>query len=254
MANMLDILWQDERIIAVDKPAGLATVPGRDDADCVLARFSAKGQSLRIVHRLDKQTSGVLLLARDRDAQRGLCKQFLQRRVEKEYLAIVAGSPAQEHGEIDLPLTRPADGVLRITPARHGQPALTRWEVVQRLGPFTLLRCFPKTGRQHQVRVHLQSIGLPLAVDPLYNPPPIGLPAGIFLSHHKRDYRHKQTEERPLIGRLTLHAARIDFCDLNGKPVSVTCPPPKDFRATINQLSKHGINRQDAKTPSQQGN
>jgi RluA family pseudouridine synthase len=234
-----DILWEDDHLVAVNKPPDLAVIPGRDDADCVQQRFAAAGKPVRIVHRLDKQTSGVLLLAKDRDAQRNLCKQFLERRVEKEYMAIVAGSPPEDSGDIDLPLTRPADGVLRITPAKHGQPAQTHWEVAQRLGPFTVLRCFPKTGRQHQIRVHLQSIGLPLAVDLLYNPPPFGVPAGIFLSQYKRDYRHKQTEERPLIGRLSLHAARLNFCDLSGKAIGVTCPLPKDFRATINQLSKH---------------
>lgn len=235
---MLDILWQDDRLVAVNKPPGLATVPGRDDPDCVALQFAKAGQSVRIIHRLDKQTSGVLLLARDRDAQRCLCKQFLERKVEKEYLAIVAGSPQHEQGEIDISLARPVSGVKRISPAKHGWTALTRWEVAQRLGPLTVLRCFPKTGRMHQLRVHLKAIGLPLAVDPLYNRPPFGVPEGIFLSNFKRDYRHKKTEERPLIGRLTLHATRINFSDLNGQPISVTCHPPKDFRATINQLSK----------------
>jgi 23S rRNA-/tRNA-specific pseudouridylate synthase len=124
---------------------------------------------------------------------------------------------------------------------KGGAPALTRWEVVQRFKPYCLLRCFPKTGRTHQIRVHLKSIGLPLAVDSLYNPPRSGEAPGIFLSRFKRDYHEKKNqEERPLIGRLSLHAARIAFADMAGNRIELHCPPPKDFRATLNMLGKYG--------------
>jgi 23S rRNA-/tRNA-specific pseudouridylate synthase len=125
--------------------------------------------------------------------------------------------------------------------AKHGgQPAVTRWEVVQRYRQVTLLRCFPQTGRTHQIRVHLQSIGLPLAVDPLYNRSRAGLDKAIFLSQFKQDYKAKrEQDERPLIARLTLHAARISFHDLANNPVTVECPLPKDFRATLNMLGKY---------------
>jgi len=235
---MLEILWEDEHLMAVAKPAGLATVPGRGVDDSVLDRLTAAGRPVRIVHRLDQQTSGVLLLAKDRDAQRHLCWQFMQRSVQKEYLAIVAGIPSQNSGTIDAKLARhPKSDSIAIV-SRHGQEAVTRWEVAQRLGDLTLLRCRPSTGRMHQIRIHLKSIGLPLAVDPVYNRPHDGGHAGIFLSSYKRGYRKKASEERPLIARLTLHAFRVNFHNLDDRPISVTCPPPKDFSATIAQLLK----------------
>jgi 23S rRNA pseudouridine1911/1915/1917 synthase len=234
MAFMLEVLWQDQRLIAIAKPAGLATVPGRGETDSVLDQL----QGCRLIHRLDKETSGVLLLAKDRDAQRALCNQFLRRMVEKEYLALAIGSPLEDRGEIDSPLGRHPRSDKRMTVLKHGQSALTRWEVIERFRGLTLLRCLPRTGRTHQIRVHLKSIGLPLAVDPLYNPPRDGGVAGIFLSQFKRDYRGKD-QERPLISRLTLHALRISFHDPDGKPITVECPPPKDFSATIKMLTKY---------------
>src|SRR5205807_2170696 len=106
---------------------------------------------------------------------------------------------------------------------------------------MTLLRVFPKTGKTHQIRVHLRSIGLPLAIDPLYHSIPPGRPSGIFLSRFKRDYSPtRDEEERPLIDRLTLHAEKLTFVDRQGQTISVTCPLPKDFRAALNQLRRWG--------------
>src|SRR6185436_7210829 len=122
-----------------------------------------------------------------------------------------------------------------------GRPARTAWRIEQAFRGFTLLRCFPKTGKTHQIRVHLKHIGLPLAVDPLYNPPPRGAPPGLFLSQFKRDYRPTRGEtERPLIARLTLHAEKLRLANLNGAPLEIIAPLPKDFRATLNQLRRHG--------------
>lgn len=234
------VLWQDARLLVINKPAGLATVPGRGEVDSVLDQVAANdaGERCRLVHRLDKHTSGVLLLAKDRDAQRHLCDQFVKRLVEKEYLALVAGCPSEKSGQIIAPLGPASGSAKYVVVSQHGRPAITHWEVVQRFKGLTLLRCLPKTGRTHQIRVHLKSIGLPLAVDPLYNPPRDGRAEGIFLSHFKRDYR-KKDEERPLIDRLTLHALRLSFHDLDGKAVRVECPPPKDFAAAIKMLGKY---------------
>jgi RluA family pseudouridine synthase len=231
---MLQVLWEDERLIAVAKPAGLATAPGRDTTESVLDYVKPGGRKCLLIHRLDKETSGVLLLAKDREAQRCVCRQFLNRTVRKEYLALVAGSPDAEQGVIDQPLGRHRRDKKRMACAADGRPARTRWQVERRLGPLTLLRCFPETGRTHQIRVHLQSIGLPLAVDNLYHPPGEGL----FLSRFKSGYKHKAEPERPLIARLTLHAERLEFMDCAGRPVSVTSPMPKDLAATVKQMGK----------------
>ena len=228
--DALEILWQDNSIIAVAKPAGLASIPGRGETDSVAGRMQMK-----IVHRLDKETSGVMLLARDTAAQRHVSMQFQNNQVEKEYLALVAGRPAGESGVIEAPIGVHPAIKKRMAVLKHGRPARTDWRIEGQFGALTLLRCFPRTGKTHQIRVHLAHIGVPLAVDPLYNP----RSAPIFLSHYKRSYRRSAEPERPLLRRLSLHAHRLTFTDLSGQRITVECPPPKDFRATLSMLSRH---------------
>jgi 23S rRNA pseudouridine1911/1915/1917 synthase len=244
----LSILFEDDRLIAVAKPANLATIPGRGEKDSVLQMLSRQmgipcsgtaDPRLRLVHRLDKETTGVLLLAKDLAAQRHMSHQFQNNQIKKEYLALVFGKPEADEGEIDAPIAPHPTSRDRMMVTKHGRAARTGWKVEKRMKQFALLRCFPKTGRTHQIRVHLRSIGLPLAVDTLYNPRRPGIPSGIFLSEFKRDYRPTAGEdERPLISRLTLHAERIGFVHPDGQPMVVESPPPKDFRAAVAQLSK----------------
>jgi 23S rRNA pseudouridine1911/1915/1917 synthase len=250
--DALTLLFQDDAVVAVDKPAGLATIPGRGETDSVLERLARQldlphtgstDPRIRVVHRLDKDTSGVLLFAKHTAAQRHLSHQFQNNAVGKEYLAIVTGRPTGDEGEIDAPLApHPADR-LRMAVAKHGgRPARTLWKVEQRLRDYALLRCFPKTGKTHQIRVHLKHIGVPLAVDPLYNRPRgPGAKPGLSLSDFKRDYRAKRGEdERPLIDRLTLHAERLGFIHPDGRTIDLLAPLPKDFRAALNMLAKYG--------------
>ena len=196
---------------------------------------------LRVVHRLDKETSGVLIFATNTDAQRHLSHQFQNNEVEKEYLALVYGRPHETSGEIDAPIARHPTDPLRMAVARHGgRPARTRWNVEESFRAYTLLRIFPKTGKTHQIRVHLKHIGLPLAIDPVYNPASARA-GGLLLSSFKRGYRPPSAgEERPLIDRLTLHAQRLKFQDRAGSSVVVEAPLPKDFRAALNMLRKYG--------------
>ena len=238
----LTILLDNSEVVAIHKPPALATIPGRGESTSAFEQLAAQlnlphtGQTdprLRVVHRLDKDTSGVLLFAKNIAAQRHLSHQFQNNTVQKEYLALVAGRPTEDEGEIEARIApHPANPKLMAI-SKQGRPARTLWKVEKRFRNYTLLRVFPKTGKTHQIRVHLRHAGMPLAVDPLYNPqaPPL------LLSHFKRDYRHTG-EERPLMGRLTLHAEKLRFKDLSEVEIELISPSPKDFRATVNQLSK----------------
>ena len=171
--RLIDLLYQDSTLLAVDKPAGLLSVPGRGEAhrDCVAARVQAEIPDALVVHRLDQATSGVMLFGRGAAAQRALSMAFAERRVDKRYEAVVHGEVASDHGEIDLPLltdwpNRPRQKVDR----EHGKASLTRWRVLSRdaATQTTRLALEPVTGRSHQLRVHLAAIGHAIVGDALY--------------------------------------------------------------------------------------
>jgi 23S rRNA pseudouridine955/2504/2580 synthase/23S rRNA pseudouridine1911/1915/1917 synthase len=182
----------------------------------------------------------VLLLAKTIDAQRHLSHQFQLNAVRKQYLALVVGRPESDEGEIDAPLASHPTSRLHMAVSKHGRPARTAWKVEELFAGYTLLRCFPRTGKTHQIRVHLRHIGLPLAVDPLYNRQQHGQLPGILLSSFKRGYRPARgREERPLIDRLTLHAQSLSFAHPDGRTVTAEAPLPRDMRAVLAQLRKH---------------
>jgi RluA family pseudouridine synthase len=239
LSREIEILLEDDDLLVIHKPAGVLSVPGRDGGESireVLARQRGAPQDFRLVHRLDRDTSGVMVLAKHVDAQRSLSDQFLARSVTKQYLAIVRGSPEDDSGLIHAAIAQDErrPGRMRITD-KDGKPAQTRWRVVERLGIATLVRCWPLTGRQHQIRVHLRLMGMPLLVDPLY-----GESDAFYLSHVKPDYSASRRHgERPLIARLTLHAEAISFSHpRTNQPMQIEAPPPKDFRAVLTQLRK----------------
>ena len=167
----LEVIHADHEIVVVDKPAGLLSVPGKgpDLADCLIARLQAVFPEALLVHRLDRDTSGVMVFALTPHAQRHLGLQFEKRHVRKVYVARVWGDVAEKTGTVDLPLivdwpNRPRQKVDHAA----GRPAQTDWRVVRREGATTRVRLFPKTGRSHQLRVHMAEIGHPILGDPFY--------------------------------------------------------------------------------------
>lgn len=187
----MDVLYADEALLVVDKPAGLLAVPGRgaDKQDCLAARVQARYPEARVVHRLDMATSGLMVMARSPAAQRELGKAFAAREVTKRYIAVVAGRPdvpSEDWGIIDLPIivdwpSRP----LRIVDRVHGKPSLTHWRVLEydATGQDTRVELEPVTGRSHQLRVHLRELGHPILGDALYAPPDVQARAGRLLLH-----------------------------------------------------------------------
>ena len=167
----LDILHEDDELMVVAKPAGLLSVPGKGDhlADCLLARLQAAFPEVLLVHRLDRDTSGVMVFARTAHAQRHLGLQFEKRYAKKSYVARVKGLLSPKTGTVTLPLTvdwpnRPRQMVCHET----GRPAETDWKVLKASAAESRVRLFPKTGRSHQLRVHMLALGHPILGDPLY--------------------------------------------------------------------------------------
>jgi len=194
----LPVIFADAHLLAVDKPSGLLTVPGRDPglADCVAARAEAAFPGARIVHRLDMDTSGVLVLARTPEAQRHLGLQFERRHAEKLYEAVVAGLPEIDAGTVDLALATDWPQRPRQRPDPAGRRAVTEWEVVARTPEApprgaARLALRPLTGRSHQLRAHLLAMGHPILGDALYADEPAYTTAPRLMLHARRlELRH----------------------------------------------------------------
>lgn len=192
--DALAVIHADDHLIALDKPSGLLSVPGKGEelADCLEARVRARFPQALTVHRLDRDTSGLVVMAMNAEAQRHLGLQFERRKLAKSYVAVVAGViPAQE-GEVGLPLVadwpnRPMQKVC----FEHGKPALTRWRVIERNPASTRVQLEPHTGRSHQLRVHMLELGHPILGDPLYgdaqSAPRLMLHAHRLELHHPSD-------------------------------------------------------------------
>ena len=205
MTTVADIivLYEDDHLIVLDKPPGLLSVPGigPDKQDCLARRVEARFAGARIVHRLDRETSGVIVMALDAESHRELSRQFEQRVVEKCYIAVVAGVVGADDAEIDLPLRKdlnpPRPGPRHIVDHVHGRPALTRYRVLRRDADRTRMELLPRTGRSHQLRVHLDAVGHPILGDDLYAPPEVVAMADRLLLHAEAlSIMHPRTGKR----------------------------------------------------------
>ncbi len=233
----LPTIYSDDSILAIDKSAGILSIPDHWDpevADAVTELKAAWGK-LFVVHRLDKDTSGVLIFARSSEAHKAMSAAFESRSVAKVYRALVHGSPSWEETGCDLPLSPDGDRLHRtIVDAHKGKPSSTFFTVVARYKDHALIEARPTTGRTHQIRVHLAALGHPCICDPFYGD---GKP--LLLSKLKKRWKGDPLDERPLMERAALHALSAEFPHpATGAILKLEAPLPKDMRATISQLEK----------------
>jgi len=250
------ILFEDETIIAFDKPSGLLVAPDRWDKqrENLMGLVHARlGRSVANVHRLDGDTSGVILCAKTKASLDFLSGQFQSKTVEKTYLAVVAvlprdramkvveplrggdgGLPAEFEVDLALGADEANPGRMRVFRRRGGKPSLTRFRVLEPFGRFAWLEARPLTGRTHQIRVHLAAVGAPVLNDSLYGDPEVKL----LLSELKRRYKGR-AEERPLIGRLALHASELSVMHpATREPVRICAPLPREFGVALKYLRR----------------
>jgi RluA family pseudouridine synthase len=227
------VLWSDESILVINKPSGLRSIPDgyNRSLPCLSALLQADFGRVWVVHRLDKDTSGVILFARSEAAHRALNQQFEQRQTRKEYHAIAVGMPAWETLTISLPLRVDGDRKHRtVIDHQQGKPAETEASVLQRLGVFTLLAAFPHTGYTHQIRAHLAAVALPILHDPLYK--------SLEPETQTQAQARLLGKELPL-QRLALHAFQITFAHpTSGEMFTAYAPYPPDFMETIERLQE----------------
>jgi RluA family pseudouridine synthase len=247
----IPILFEDQHLLALDKPSQLLTSPDRYDPDRpnlmkLLHRDIARGAAwvkergltyLANAHRLDFETSGIILLAKDKPTLVQLANLFGSERPIKTYVALVRGAPVTPSFTVAKKLGPHAFriGIVRVD-EKHGKKAATQFELAESLGRYSLLRCRPLTGRTHQIRVHLESARLPIVGDALYGG------KQLFLSTLKPDYRQKPgVPEKPLIGRVALHAAELTIPHpATGETVTISAPWPNDLNVAVKYLRKFG--------------
>lgn len=233
------VLMEDQDYLIVNKPSGLSTLNDRNDPSNLLGLVRERFPEASAAHRLDKETSGALVVAKSGEAYRAASLQFEGRQVEKIYHAIVDGSPDYKDEEVDAPILKLPDGTVRIS--RQGKPSLTRFTTLEHFGRHALVEARPVTGRTHQIRIHLALLGTPIAGDITYGGKPV------LLSAIKRGYKpgkvadsdNPEAQERPLMQRMALHAEKITFQGLNGQIIQAQAPYPKDFKALLNQLRRN---------------
>lgn len=238
MRNKILVIAETENWVAVNKPAGLLSVPDREGKETSLkVELKERYGNIFTVHRLDRDTSGLILFAKNEEAHRHFSRQFEERITVKFYEGLVLGCPSPPHGIIEAPIAEHPAGNGKMILHRNGKSARTDYEVMEVLSPFSYVKFQLHTGRTHQIRIHMQSIGHPLVCDPLYGD---GIPLKVSSFKSKFKLSKAEEEERPILGRLALHAASLGFIDLDGKEIQLRAELPKDIQATLQQLRKHG--------------
>jgi 23S rRNA pseudouridine955/2504/2580 synthase/23S rRNA pseudouridine1911/1915/1917 synthase len=233
----LDIIFENNNFVAINKPAGLLSIPDREQTQTSLKDILIeKYGKIFTVHRLDRDTSGVIVFAKNEDTHKYLSQLFESRAVEKHYQAIVVGTPTEKKGTIDAPIAENMLDRGRMIIHQRGKASVTDYEVLEEYKFYSLVQFQLHTGRTHQIRIHSQLIGHPVVCDDIYGD---GKP--ILLSSFKRKFKlsKNEEEERPMLNRVALHSYQLKFEDANGKEIILTAELPKDMRATLQQMRKH---------------
>ncbi len=231
-------IYADNDLVVLNKRSGILIAADRYNPDAPRLDLLAQEEfgKLYAVHRIDKDTSGLIIYARTQEAQRNLSMQFEKRQVKKVYHALVYGHPLWETLTVDLPLLPDGDPRHRtIVNKRFGKKSVTDFTLIGSCGQFSWIEARPETGRTHQIRVHLAEKGFSIVCDPLYG----GNQKPVRLSEIKRKWNGDAEEERPLLSRLALHAYKITFTHpTTGEEVTFTADYPRDMEAVRKQLAK----------------
>ncbi|MBC6606383.1 RluA family pseudouridine synthase [Hymenobacter sp. BT188] len=224
------ILFEDDDYIVINKPPFLATLDERVGGAPNILRMARQYHSdMQACHRLDKETSGALALAKNPEAYRHLSMQFENREVKKNYHAVAWGVHHFDNKLVDRSIETTTKGKARL--AYKGKAAETYFTTLETFAKHTLVQCVPITGRMHQIRLHLMYLQAPIVNDTLYGG------EEFFLSSLKKKFNMKSgEEEQPFIKRFALHAAKLTFARLNGEEVTVEAPYPKDFRVLVENM------------------
>jgi RluA family pseudouridine synthase len=229
------IIFEDPDFLIINKSSGLPVIPDRyrPEAPNLRDLLSESYGQIFIVHRLDADTSGVMVVAKTAAMHRHLSLQFQNHDVRKTYLGLIEGMPGQPDFTIDKPIEQAGSGRMRVNP--KGKPAITHVTVIEAFRHFSLVEIHTEQGRTHQIRVHLQSIGHPLVADPIY-----GLRQGLTILDIKGQKANlpRSGEVRPLIARAALHASTLIFTSMIGKSFEFSATLPKDFEASLKQLRR----------------
>lgn len=236
MSKLLNIVFENEDCIVIDKPSGMLSIPDREQSQKSLKdHLQDQYGSIFTVHRLDRDTSGLIIFAKNESAHKFLSAQFENREAGKQYLGLVYGTLEQSEGIWDAPIREHAYIKGKMMVHRDGKPSSTSYSLMDAAGPFSLVRFTIHTGRTHQIRVHAANAGHPIACDAIY-----GKPDPILLSAFKKKYKLSKSEEseRPILQRLALHSHRLNLYLPDGNNLQVEAPLPKDIRALLQQLKK----------------
>lgn len=231
----IDIILETPDFVAVNKPSGLLSIPDRMGVEISLKDLlKQKYGQIYTVHRLDKDTSGIIIFAKNEIAHKALSALFESREMEKFYLGLVQGQMMNPSGSIDAAIMEHPGKTTKMMTHVKGKPSLTDYEVQEQFRLYSWVRFQIHTGRTHQIRVHMQHLGHSIVCDEIY-----GDPKPVLLSSIKKNFKLAKVaeEEKPILSRLALHSSQLNF-SYEGVAYSLEAPLPKDLRAVLQQLKK----------------